>query len=390
MRSKRIAIVSLAPVLLALMTSGAIASGDTANLIVQLGRDTTSVESYTRTENRVEVDQCGRTPRLQRRHFVYDYTNGALTHFSMVVTPPGETTPTQVVESTVAADSMRTETRTLGQPVKRSSIAWPAGTFLVPSASPWSGYEAQIMKLIQSKSDSLVGSQHFLGAPSALKIRFRKQADGTVNVSNERGDVFEVRIDKTGHLLAVKPIAGTGQFTVNRVPALDVNAMAVSFLAREKSGGGLGILSPRDTVEVASGGGAKLWVDYGRPRKRGRAVFGGLVPFGAVWRTGANAATQFKTDKGLDFGGTVVPAGFYTLWTVPSAAGWKLIVNSETGQWGTAHNAAKDVYTIDMKMTALPQTVEQFTISLEPTPEGGVLNLDWDTTRASAAFVVKP
>ena len=105
-------------------------------------------------------------------------------------------------------------------------------------------------------------------------------------------------------------------------------------------------------------------------------MFGGVVPFGAVWRTGANAATQFKTDKALDFGGTVVPAGFYTLWTVPSAAGWKCILNGETGQWGTAHNSEKDLYTIDMKMTALPQAVEQFTIGVDPTPEGGVLYLD--------------
>jgi hypothetical protein len=390
MRSKRIAIVSPSPVLIAFMATYAIAAGDTANLVVQLGRDTTSVESYTRTENRVEVDQCGRSPRLQRRHFVYDYANGSLTHFSMVVTPPGETTSTQVVEITFDADSMRTETRTLGQPVKRSTLAWPPGTFLVPSASPWSGYETQVMKLVQSKSDSLVGRMHYLGAPSALRIRFRKQADGLVNATNELGDVFEARVDKSGHILAIKPIAGTAQFTVNRVGALDVGAMAASFLVREKAGKGLGVLSPRDTVEVASGGGATLWVDYGRPRKRGRVVFGGVVPFGSVWRTGANAATQFKTDKALDFGGTVVPAGFYTLWTVPSSVGWKLIVNSETGQWGTAHNSEKDLYTIDMKMTALAQAVEQFTISVEPTSGGGILKLDWDTTRASAPFVVRP
>ena len=131
-------------------------------------------------------------------------------------------------------------------------------------------------------------------------------------------------------------------------------------------------------------------IDYSRPAKRGRVVYGGVVPYGEVWRTGANAATQFKTDKALDFGGTVVPAGFYTLWTVPTASGWKLIVNSETGQWGTAHKAEKDLYTIDMNVSALPQVVERFTISVEPTATGGVLDFDWDTTRASAAFTVQP
>jgi hypothetical protein len=142
---------------------------------------------------------------------------------------------------------------------------------------------------------------------------------------------------------------------------------------------------------VDNAGGAALMVDYSRPAKRGRTVFGGiLVPYGEVWRTGANAATQFRTDKALDFGGTVVPAGFYTLWSMVTATGWKLIVNGETGQWGTAHKAEKDLYTIDMKTSSLSQSVERFTISIEPNATGGVLNLDWDTTRASVAFTVQP
>ena len=158
--------------------------------------------------------------------------------------------------------------------------------------------------------------------------------------------------------------------------------------AREQAGAGLGALSPRDSVKVVAGG-AALWIDYGRPAKRGRVVFGDVVPYGEVWRTGANAATQFRSDKALDFGGTVVPAGFYTLWTLPSPTGWKLIVNGETGQWGTAHNAAKDLYTIEMKMSTLPQVVERFTIGVDATDQGGTINLDWDTTRASATFTVQ-
>jgi hypothetical protein len=175
MRSKRIAIVSIFSVLVAFMTSRAIAAGDTGNFIVQLGTDTTSVETYTRTENRVEVDQCGRAPRLQRRRFVYDYTNGALTHFSMVVTPPGETTPTQV-ESTLPRIrcARKRAPRSAGQEIQRRL----ADRDIPSHASPWSGYETQIMKLIQSKSDSLIGRLHYR-SNGAVGVRFRKQADGT-------------------------------------------------------------------------------------------------------------------------------------------------------------------------------------------------------------------
>ena len=89
-------------------------------------------------------------------------------------------------------------------------------------------------------------------------------------------------------------------------------------------------------------------------------------------------------------GGTVVPAGFYTLWTIPNPTGWKLIVNGETGEWGTAHKPEKDLYTIDMKVSSLPSSIERFTMSVDPSAQGGTLNMDWDTTRASAAFVVQP
>jgi len=114
------------------------------------------------------------------------------------------------------------------------------------------------------------------------------------------------------------------------------------------------------------------------------------VPWGVLWRTGANAATQFKTDKPLQVGGTEIPAGLYTLWTIPSPGGWKLVINTETGQWGTLHNAEKDIATLDMSVSALSSPVERFTIGVEPGTAGGTLNLDWDTTRASLAFQVKP
>src|SRR6185295_8913265 len=145
-------------------------------------------------------------------------------------------------------------------------------------------------------------------------------------------------VDKKGRFLGSRAVAGTQKFAISRVEKLDLDAVAASYGAREQSGAGVGVLSPRDSVKVDNAGGATLMIDYGRPSKRGRAVYGGIVPYGEVWRTGANAATQFRTDKALDFGGTVVPAGFYTLWTIPQADGWKLIVNSETGQWGTAHH----------------------------------------------------
>jgi hypothetical protein len=151
----------------------------------------------------------------------------------------------------------------------------------------------------------------------------------------------------------------------------------------------MGALSTRDTLQVAAGG-AALWIDYGRPAKRGRAIFGALVPWDVVWRTGANAATQFRTDHALQMNGTTVPAGFYTLWSIPTPTGMKLVINGQTGQWGTDHDAARDLYTIDMQVSTLAQPVERFTVSVDPGAKGGVLHLDWDTRRASLSFTTVP
>lgn len=372
--------------LIALLIAGTAAAKEAGNFVVTLGRDTTSVETYVRTESRVEVDQLGRAPRVLRRHFVYDFKDGAISHLSMVVTPPGTTAPTQTVDAVFTADSMLMKIHTGDAPVKETHLSMPSGTVVVAGSSPWAMYEIQTMKLSRSKSDSLRAVMYFLGAPNTDWLSLHKSGRDSVVLWNGHQDLFHLRVDGDGRIQGVLPISGTGKFAVQRVASLDVDDFAASFMALEKQGAGLGMLSPRDTVNAVNAGGATLWIDYGRPAKRGRAVYGGIVPFGEVWRTGANAATQFKTDTALNFGGIVVPSGFYTLWTIPSATGWKLIVNSETGQWGTEHKAAKDLYTIDMKVSTLPPLVERFTISVESDAQGGVLDMDWDTTRAYVAF----
>lgn len=149
------------------------------------------------------------------------------------------------------------------------------------------------------------------------------------------------------------------------------------------------VLSPRDTVQLALSSGRRIWVDYGRPSMRGRRIMGGLVPYGRVWRTGANAATTLATDVDLDLGGTRLPRGTYTLYTIPTASGWTLIVNRQTGQWGTQYEPARDLARIPMRVTTLREPVEQFTIALEQGRTGqGSLALEWETTRAWVPFRV--
>lgn len=376
--------------LLSLVLAVSASADDSGSFVVRLGQDTTSVERFVRTANQITVEQVGRSPRTLRRHFTFDMKDGAVTRVGTVFGAPGAPAPTQTIEATFDADSMRAQIKNGPAPAQDLRLAIPRGTLVVFSSSPWSHYEGQVVKLVHGKPDTLGGVLYFMGAPNTERYLLRKLGRDSVEISNTHGDLYHAAVDKAGRILGTLPIAGTAKFSVSRVASLDLEGYANGWLAREQAGQGVGMLSPRDTVRVASAGGAAITIDYGRPAKRGRVVYGGVVPYGELWRTGANAATQFRTDKALDFGGTVVPAGFYTLWTLPTAGGWKLVVNGETGQWGTQHKADRDLFTIDMKVSALAQVVERFTISVDAGDGGGVLKLDWDTTRASVPFTVKP
>lgn len=379
-------------VAIASLSSSAAFAKDSGGFMVWLGRDTTSVERYTRDDARVVVDQVGRSPRVLARHFEYELgSGGSLKSLSVTVTNPSAPAGApamQQIKATPGRDSMVVEIRR-DTSLQVSHIAAPAGTVIVPLSSPWVMYESVTMKLAAGKSDSLRMPMYILGADHVDAITVRHLGRDSMEIVNPEG-IYHIAVDKSGHVIHVTPIKGTAQFTVARMPNVDLAAFTAQYSMREKAAGAMGVLSTRDTVRAENAGGAQLWIDYGRPSKRGRVVYGGVVPFGDLWRTGANAATQFRTDKALKMGSAVVPAGFYTLWTIPSPTGWKLIVNGETGEWGTEHKSEKDLFTIDMAVSALSDPVERFTISVTPSSDGGVLNMDWDTTRASIPFTVQP
>lgn len=146
------------------------------------------------------------------------------------------------------------------------------------------------------------------------------------------------------------------------------------------------IPSPRDSAFLKLDTNV-VSVNYGRPSMRGRTIMGDLVPWNKVWRTGANQATHFKTSFDLMMDGVPVTRGTYTLWTIPSPDGWTLILNKQTGQWGTKYDETQDYARFPAKVEQLSTPVEQFTISLEPTgPASGVMKLMWENTLVSTTM----
>lgn len=150
--------------------------------------------------------------------------------------------------------------------------------------------------------------------------------------------------------------------------------------------------SPRDVAEYSNAG-LSISIDYSRPYKNNRKIFGELVPFGETWRTGANEATIFTTSKDLKINGQLLQAGSYSLFTIPSKDSWKIVLNSETGQWGISvfdmkanKEDANDVLVTEVTAIHTDTVFEQFTINFEKMGEENELVIMWDQTLVVVPF----
>jgi hypothetical protein len=147
--------------------------------------------------------------------------------------------------------------------------------------------------------------------------------------------------------------------------------------------------SPAETATVSLNG-HTVTINYSAPSMRGRKIMGELVPDDKVWRTGANEATSLKTDVALKVGGTAVPAGSYTLYSLPNASGWKLIINKQTGQFGTEYHQEQDLARIPMQSKKLSSPQEKMSISFENTHGNSTeLHIKWENTDEYVAVVAQ-
>jgi hypothetical protein len=202
---------------------------------------------------------------------------------------------------------------------------------------------------------------------------------------------YRAHVDASGRITRLYQPRGT---SVERVLDVDVNQVAKTWAALDASGKAMGPLSPRDSVSARVKD-ATITIRYARPGKRGRVIFGEIVPWDTVWRTGANDATVFTTDRDLEIGGRLIPAGSYTLFTIPSRNGGTLILNRETMRdgeplAGTDYDPAKDLVRIPMTTRTLASSVEPFTIEIRP--EGAnraTLRLAWEKREATVPITVR-
>lgn len=353
-------------------------AAEEAAFIVRLGTDTVAVERFTRTAARLDGERLLRFPRTALvRYSAALGTGGAITRFESSAVPL-ETDSTPASTSVVfGMDSVRV---TLAGGDGTRAYALNPGTMEVSIFLPLSFalYEQLVRRVIGRGSDSADAELIFPGVFNPLPASVRRTAPDSA-VIDFFGAPLLVHTDRAGRILGADGSRTTQKVTVTRERRVDIVALARAFAARERTEGAIGQLSSRDTVRAAIGG-AEILIEYGRPRVRGRTIMGGVVPWGEIWRTGANAATGFTTSADLLLGGAGIPAGSYTLYSLPRPDGADLIVNRQTGQWGTEYDPSLDLVRVPLTRRTLPAPVEEFTIAIDSADGGARLRFAWERT----------
>ncbi|MBE0595623.1 MAG: DUF2911 domain-containing protein [Gemmatimonadales bacterium] len=358
---------------------------DGAQAYVQrLGRDTLAIEIFTRVPGRIEGRVLIRQPHTR----VGSYTialgaDGMPSTLEVNWDTPNRTEanpPPLLSVATIEGDSVVIRNRTGSESDTTLRVAGGEHTLLDVGASPPSvAVWEEALALARASGDSVwpftLASAGWRPGPVANRIT---RLGGDSVSMQYHGDPMVAHVDRDGRVLTIDGSATTLKIASERVPAtFDFDSVAAEFAARDARGEGFGPASPRGMVDV-TGGGAHFTVDYSRPSVRGREIWGALVPYGSVWRTGANAATHFTTDRALMIGTARVPAGTYTLWTTFTADTDTLIINAQTRIWGTAYDPSQDLVRVPLERTELADPVELFTIAIEPAAQGGTLQLVWD------------
>ena len=371
-------------------------SAQRLRFVTTLGQDTTAVEQFDRTDTSVVGDIVFRAPRARIVH--YDVvTTRARRLVSALITvgapkSAGTNTPLSTIGVTARGDSLVIE-RTQGDSVTRRTV--PAPGLAIPwfSAQSVALWELVVRAASEKTGDSVEVAGLTLETGKTTRVYVSRFQRDSARVDYERFDIAtHLGIDSNGHVTGLDGTPSTVKIRANLVASLDLPSLAERFGREDAAGRAPGALSPRDTAR-ANVGGATISIDYGRPSRRGRDVWGALLPKDDVWRLGANAATTLRTTHPLHFAGAAkVPAGSYTIWLIPGTDAGTFIINSETGQWGTQYKVAHDLARFPVRFESIGSgTPEQFTARVAPNAGNeGALLFEWDGRRYVVPFRVLP
>lgn len=372
-----------------------LAAQQSYGFVVRLGRDTVAVERVSRTANHLVGDVLERNPAVVLRH--YDATlapDGRVLHFvvdSRQGTPEPGRPISQHVSMDFRGDSLRAVVD-IGDGVTVTALP-TSGMLAMPWLTTTYGTTEQLLLAALRRPGDSIPVMLYLPAgrlAGVLTTSVHRYGSDSASVDYLAMPIM-VQLDHSGRIASL-----SGDRTTNKVHLMridgppDLEGIAARFIATERATGRVPVAwSARDTVRASIGNG-RLIVAYGRPQLRGRPAIGTLVPIDSVWRTGANEATQLSTTVPITLAGMALDPGVYTLWVKLASAGPTLIVNRETGQWGTDYVAATDLGRAPMAAEQLASPIETFTIRMtESGRRTGQLIMEWDRFRWTAEIMLR-
>jgi hypothetical protein len=369
-----------------------------AGFVTTLGRDTVALESFTRSAAKLEGDLMVRVPGTVRFHYALDLRDdGSVSRSVVDMEPLGlpGLAPNRVTLDFLA-DSVRIGVDSAGHRTRATRALAPNTVpFLMTGFESYFGIYSSlgIAELLVSRmpvrpADTMTVASIGVASGAPTRRKFMRRTATSADVDYFMMAWTHLTTDEQGHILAVDMSETTEKTRSVRTEYFDVERLATQFAERDRAGKGVGMASPTQKV-TATIGGSPLFIGYSSPKKRGREILGQVVPFGQVWRTGANEATVLITDRDITIGDAIVPAGSYSLWTLPTATGVQLIVNGQSGQWGTSYDPAKDLVRMPMQVRTATAPQEDFTIALIGSGNARELRMAWDTFVWSVPLAVK-
>lgn len=236
------------------------------------------------------------------------------------------------------------------------------------------------------QGDSVV-SRHIV-FNSARPFTIKRTAARQLVAGSTVMGMFTLLLDDRGKLRSVDGIGTSWNIKGVVVPYLDMDSVIAANLTKDRLHPHPAITNKLDSFQTTVGTTA-IKLRYSRPTLRGRVIFGQVVPWDRFWRTGADAATKISLDHPLLFNGKELPAGEYSIFTMPSQNGWTIMFNKDANIWGTEYNPDHDALRVPMSTERLPAPVELLTIDVLPAGDGGVIDISWDTWKAAVPFTTK-
>ncbi len=360
------------------------------SFVERLGTDTLLMETFTHSADFIEGTVIVRNPATRLGRYRADIGVDGIERLEVSWRTP-ETNPSGPPDEssivTFTADSI-TMVKTGGRNPGTITVARDGTVIPRAGAGAFSFGLFEYLGAVAAESgnDEFAYSTVQAGSPRIASNTVIRR-DGNTVTFGYFGNPMKMSFEN-GHIVGRSGDETTMKVEGEMTEAFNIEALALDFAARDAAGEGIGTPSPGATVQ-ASAAGANFEVVYSQPAKRGREIFGNLVPFGEVWRMGANAATHFTTDRDLVATGETIPANTYTLWATFTEEEATLIVNSQTRQWGTQYDAEQDFVRLPLQMATLDESVERFTMDVTEVDGKAVLSLAWDRTMYFVEFEVR-